>query len=70
MRATSSFPNATTARVQFADRTLTPRIIRQGVEKELSLKADTLDAKEYKDVIKDAIAAVMVCSLHSQWREG
>ncbi|KAL9713439.1 hypothetical protein Ac2012v2_003049 [Leucoagaricus gongylophorus] len=39
---------------------LTPKLLRRGIEKELTLDEGGLDAAEYRSAIKDAIAATMV----------
>lgn len=41
---------------------LTPKLLRRGIEKELTLGEGGLDAAEYRSAIKDAIAATMVRS--------
>lgn len=41
-------------------RTLTPRMIRQEVERVLKLEPGTLDVKSHKDAVKDATDAALV----------
>lgn len=38
---------------------LTPRVIRQMVEKEMDLEQGTLDAKKYKDAARSAVTEAM-----------
>lgn len=44
-------------------RDLTPRLIRQGIEKELALDEGVLDASEYKSAIKAATKYALVRAL-------
>ena len=41
-------------------RTLTPRLIRQTIEKQLGLEEASLDASEYKSAIKSATKSALV----------
>lgn len=44
----------------FIFRTLTPRVIRQTIEKQLGLEETSLDASEYKSAIKSAAKSALV----------
>ena len=44
----------------FFFRTLTPRVIRQTIEKQLGLEETSLDASEYKSAIKSAAKSALV----------
>lgn len=44
----------------FFIRELTPRLIRQMIEKQLGLEEASLDASEYKSAIKDATTSALV----------
>ena len=48
----------------FSLRELTPRLIRQTIEKQLGLEEASLDASEYKSAIKSAAKSAVVSLSH------
>ena len=55
-----SFPREP-PRCDTAHSSLTPRLVRHEVEKELGLPKNKLDAPKYKEIVKRAIDDAMVC---------